>query len=387
LVLSSIAIVASSFHFYPFEKSKLWQIINPANFSIGFGVIIVLISFIFKETREEVIYFLPPVSVCAYLMINWLSMAFASEISRTLNFNVKLILLLFGGYILFNAALYNKKSIRFFYFFAVVSLTICLCTAQITRYVFYLDRFGFHNNPYKYGTFSGILVPLSAGYLISSTHKKYILLGSLFVVVGLSSASCFGALTAISGGMLTVLMAVKHKFRKAVILLSFGVGLFLLILNPLSRLHIREDLKATEKDQINLKQRYIEWQAEINLLGKRTITGTAAGCINDHRSKFYGRLPKLNTLKPFDQNGWLAVGSETGILGLMCFCWMVLYYIKIATKSLSQRSDAVRIGNLSGLVAACLGNLFSSVQYNGVLIAFVLVIALISGTKRVSRKP
>jgi O-antigen ligase len=146
-----------------------------------------------------------------------------------------------------------------------------------------------------------------------------------------------------------------------------------------------DDIKVSEQDGINLKQRYIEWQAELNLLEERTITGTAAGCINDYRSNFYYRLPKLNTLNAFDQNGWLATGAETGILGLVCFCWIILRHLKLAYLQVTttDRSESVtayryNVANFVGLVVVCVANLFSSVHYNGVLIIFVLLLVLIS---------
>ncbi len=143
-----------------------------------------------------------------------------------------------------------------------------------------------------------------------------------------------------------------------------------------------DDISAAEKDGTNLRQRYIEWQAEINLLQKRTITGTAAGCINDHRSKFYYHLPKLNTLTAFDRNGWLLIAAETGILGLVCFCWSVIHYIRTAFGQI-KRNKRCAGANLVGLVSICVANLFSSVLYNGVLIVFVLVTALVSSTNRI----
>jgi O-antigen ligase len=154
--------------------------------------------------------------------------------------------------------------------------------------------------------------------------------------------------------------------------------------NPSWRL--LDDLKLAESDEVNLRQRYIEWQAEINLLQERTVTGTGAGCINDYRSNFYYRLPKLNTLKAFDQNGWLAVGAETGIVGLVCFCWIVLYYGKAALNRVtdcryesSHTDRRFAVAGLAGIAAASVANLFSSVHHNGILIAFVLVLGLISG--------
>jgi O-antigen ligase len=144
---------------------------------------------------------------------------------------------------------------------------------------------------------------------------------------------------------------------------------------------------------VNLKQRYVEWQAEINLLEERALAGTGAGCVNDYRSKYYFRLPKLNTLRAFDQNGWLATGAETGILGLVCFCWIVGHHFRLAWQSVISTDQLGRtadrravVANFVGLTAACAASLFSSVQYNGVLIVFVLVLALIARTDHMLRE-
>jgi hypothetical protein len=167
--------------------------------------------------------------------------------------------------------------------------------------------------------------------------------------------------------------------------LGFGALFVISAVDPASSVY--DDVRLREKDGVNIKQRYIEWQAEINLLEERTVVGTAAGCINEHRSNFYYRLPKLNTLKAFDQNGWLATGAETGIAGLVCFCWIVLYYGKAAlTRVLdSGRKEpnvdrVFAVANFAGFVAACVAHLFSSVHNNGILIVLALVLALISRT-------
>ena len=142
-------------------------------------------------------------------------------------------------------------------------------------------------------------------------------------------------------------------------------------------------------DGLNLRQRYIEWQAETNLLEQRTVTGTGAGCINTYRSSFYYRLPKLNTLKSFDQNGYLATAAETGIIGLVSFCWVVLHYGRLAfsqvvttRRKLDVAPHRFAAANLAGLVGAAVANLFSSVHYNGILIVFVLTLALTAGTQK-----
>jgi len=112
--------------------------------------------------------------------------------------------------------------------------------------------------------------------------------------------------------------------------------------------------------------------------------GSGAGSVNDYRSNFYYRLPKLNTLAEFDQNGWLAAAAETGVMGLLCFCWIIGEYGKRAA-ALLRRNEAAALGvsGIAGIVGVCVANVFSSVNYNGVLIVFVLVLALVAASCRI----
>ena len=134
-----------------------------------------------------------------------------------------------------------------------------------------------------------------------------------------------------------------------------------------------------ENDGKNLRQRYIEWQAEMNMLEAYGVTGSGAGSINDYRSNYYHRLPKLNTLQPYDQNGWLTISAETGIMGLFCLIWIVyehgryMFHSRYVLPFEMQRMSSAL---LAALAASCVSNIFSSVYYNGVLIAFVAVLAL-----------
>jgi O-antigen ligase len=173
-----------------------------------------------------------------------------------------------------------------------------------------------------------------------------------------------------------------------------GVSAVILLGSHPATATLKDDIRLAEQDGLNLRQRYIEWQAETNLLRQRTVTGTGAGCVNTYRSSFYYRLPKLNTIKAFEQNGYLATAAETGILGLVCFCWIVLHYGKRALSQIAatrRKSDLVRhrfaVANLAGLAAALVANLFSSVHYNGILIVFVLVLALIAKTQQLCGEP
>jgi len=384
MVLAGIAIISSAFHFWPFETSKAWRMLCPSNLAVLVWILLFVAYILLKRGKWADTSLFPHLSVFAYVSINVLSIAFAPSLSRAGIFTIKLTLMLLGGYVLFSSAISGTKSLRTVYGLTIAAVTIGVSYCLITRFGFGSDDFGFHSNVYKYGTYIGILTPLCGAYLVTSSGAWRKLLGVVLVVAALISSGSLGAVAAIVAGTVASVIVIRGWFPRFCIIvgLLLGIGLVILFDSNANVSLLQNDIKLAEKDGVNLKQRYIEWQAEINLLGKRTITGTAAGCINEYRSNFYYRLPKLNTLGAFDQNGWLATGAETGVLGFVCFCWILVYYFKQAFWQLTATAHRFAGVNFVGLVAACVANLFSSVHYNGILIVFVLVLVFVSRTKQ-----
>jgi O-antigen ligase len=136
---------------------------------------------------------------------------------------------------------------------------------------------------------------------------------------------------------------------------------------------LRHDVRLAEADGIDVRQRYLEWQALVNLLAERPIVATGIGCLNDHRSEYYLRLPKRNTIAAFDQNGWLATAAETGLLGLAGLCWLFATHV---TACWQRRREVVGCAVLAGLTGAAVASIGCSVQYAGLWPGFVLLLAL-----------
>jgi O-antigen ligase len=134
------------------------------------------------------------------------------------------------------------------------------------------------------------------------------------------------------------------------------------------------DVQWREEIGRDVRQRYLEWQALINLLKDRSAVGTGVGCLNDRRSEYYLRLPKNNTIAPFDQNGYLAAAAEMGVPGLIAWCWVLGEYLK---KGWRRRNDMVIRAAWSGVAAATVAQVASSLTYNGILVVFVVLLALI----------
>ncbi len=375
--LSILAIVTSAFHFWPFDNSKIWQLTNPANM-LCLTAIVILPAYIFNSlNRQKIKNHLPYISIFAYLIISILSMAQAQSFGRSLNYTIKLCLVMVGGFFLFSIGTSTRKNLASIYIAIVIAAVISVAGCFFFRFILEDARFGFHENAYKYGTYIGIIVPMACLHLLNSHSKIKIFSAYLLLTVSLFTSGSIGVIFAISTGIIIpMILSMPSLIKILLTILIVAVSLSILFAADIN--NITGDFQLAEKDNINLSQRYIEWQAQINLLLEKTITGTGAGCVNDHRSEFYYRLPKLNTLKPFDQNGFLAVTAETGLIGLFCFCWIILHYGK---KCLTLNNNT-QLANAAGFIGACMSNIFSSVHYNGNLIIFILVLALINSANQ-----
>jgi len=390
IALAGITVAVSALHFWPFEDSKIWQMLNIPNFCCGIGLALAVVLSISKKYRGMVLPYMPHVSILAYLAINVLSISFADSLSRPFNYTLKLALVFTGGLFLFQKALSKPKVLNLFYILIAIAVSISVLACIYSRLAFDPKQFGFHGNVFKYGTYIGILVPLACIYLFCGS-KLQVLLAILITTAGVFSAGTAGACLAIFAGLITTLVLSKKPSTRAGIIICLLLSAATLFLsNKVFDNTAGSDFALKENDAINLRQRYIEWQAEINLLEKRGITGTGAGCVNDYRSNFYYRLPKLNTLKAFDQNGFLAIGAETGLLGLAAFIWILIHYARVSLRDClylrageNPKACAMATANTAAFVSALTANIFSSVHYNGILIVFVLLLSLISSVNKI----
>ena len=380
--LAIIAILSSAFHFWPFQGHKIWQLLCPMNSVIMCWLVLLAGAVILTRGWQLICQSLPHISVFAFLAINILSIAFAHERARSVSYVVKLMLMFVGAYSLFSLAVQDAGSRRLIYQVIVAAAILCLSACLLARYYYNSEQFGFFDSAYKYSTYIVLMGSIAVSYCLQSRKISGRLLGCALLVGMLITVGSAGAIAAITISLIAFMIVIRKRLIAAFILISLliaGVVLFNVDKG------VAADLTLAEDDHVNLRQRYIEWQAEINLLEKRIIPGTGAGGINTHRSSFYYRLPKLNTLQPFDQNGWLACAAEIGVVGLVCLCWIVLHYGGIAVRDIrcyrhmagKEENVAFAASNLTALIAACIVNVFSSFQYNGVLIVLVLLLSLI----------
>jgi len=379
-------VLAMGLHLWPVEGRHSLEMIAPVNLGIILWTLVATAMAMFsRQVRQRIRGHLPDIGVWAFLMVAALSVAFSPDVKQSALSLAKVALMYVGAFALVGVAC--EQNSRWAGRLCIMAL-VAACVAMIASAVWqFLGRtgFGFFANSYKYGTATAILFALGIVYLASRQDKWAWFVVPASALAAIATAS-LGGLCGVVIGLIVGLVVAKHRLvrlRLAVCLLTLAVVLAVSWQTSLLS-HLRDDVWIGESNGQDVRQRYIEWQAQLNLLEARPVAGTGLGCVNEYRSMFYGRLPKLNTLAPFDRNGWLLIAAETGIFGLAAFVWLIVaagrksWQAARADSPLAAVSPHAAVGAaaFAALAAACAANTFSAVNYNGVLNAFVLVLAL-----------
>ena len=372
-LLAVMLVLAIGLHGWPMTGVPAMRFFWPANVVVLAWVAWILLGLYRSETRDALRGLLPPACVWAYLVVSLLSVAAAENPARAGTTAVKMALCLVGTYTLVAAACRTQGRAAWLLWAlaAVVSGVIAHAATQMFRGQAPTALF---ESPLKLGSFLAMTVPFAASYLAACGHPL-IRFWALLRVVGslLVCGSAWAWLGIVVGVIVGTVTTARLRRWLAGTLVVAAVAINGLVISG-GRAVVISDVQWREEIGRDVRQRYLEWQALINLLKDRSAVGTGVGCLNDRRSEYYLRLPKNNTIAPFDQNGYLAAAAEMGVPGLIAWCWVLGEYLK---KGWRRRNDMVIRAAWSGVAAATVAQVASSLTYNGILVVFVVLLALI----------
>jgi len=311
------------------------------------------------------------------LVVCLLSVSASANAARAATSVTKTALCLIGVYVLVRAACDGSFRITALpWLFALALSGVILHAAVELRGG--RPPVAFFESPLKLGTFLAITVPFAVSYLArqpavcAKLWATALAIGSLIVC-----ASAWAWLGILAGVVAGAAARPTRRWLAATLLIAAVAVTVALHSRRMDALV--SDVQWREDSGTDLRQRYLEWQALVNLLEDRGGAGTGSGCLNDHRSEYYRRLPKTNTIAAFDQNGYLAVAAESGFPGLVALCWVLVDYL---AKGRRLRGDPVGRAAWAGIVGAAVANLVSSLFFNGILVAFAILLAVLDYRER-----
>ncbi|HUW82169.1 MAG TPA: hypothetical protein VMZ31_05140 [Phycisphaerae bacterium] len=370
-VLAPLLLVGLALHSWP--AGDFLQLLWPATVILMIWVAGAAIWAGTATGRAALAIALPPACVWAYMATCVLSIAAAENPARASVAAGKIVLSILGTYTLLAVALTSQCSRRW------ILTTLVASSATVLAYALWQSAAGvpvvaFLDSPLKLGTFLAMTVTAASAFLLrlkswlARPTATVLVAGALTICP--SAWACLGVVVGvIVGAFLT------GNARRWVVVTAVVCTACVVAAATAGRLPPwLADLRLMETDGVDVRQRYIEWQAELNLLSDRAGAGAGIGCLNDHRSTYYLRLPKRNTIAEFDQNGWLATAAETGLVGLLALSWVFYHYW---SRAYQLRRDFAASAALAGLIGAAISNMGSALQYAGILPAFVLLLALV----------
>lgn len=151
--------------------------------------------------------------------------------------------------------------------------------------------------------------------------------------------------------------------------------------------YVRHTLNAKKKDIMfgnsgHINQRFLEWQAALNILTDKPFLGVGIGNYQREIGYYYRFLPKLNTMEPDSQNGYLIIAFTMGLAGLGAFLWIIFHFlgllVDIFPNTKNHFVNGLSIGLSGSLTAFCINNFFSPLLYNATAMVFVFILSLIS---------
>lgn len=242
----------------------------------------------------------------------------------------------------------------------------------------------FRNRHVLCGSISGLSFVI-ATCLVSFLKRVGLLISlALFFVLGLILPSV--AWIAMSGGI--VMLGCIRCSRKISICLFAAILVGILASYSLAKVspsvtgknpseHYSSQLSQlaiADPNGQDLAQRYIEWHAALMMMKNNFIVGVGPGNYQLNIGRYYGLLPKLNSMEPDSQNGWLITGSTIGVTGLCMLVWLFWIAGRNAMRLLSEKDDLLVAGLTASLVAWSIVNIFTPIfmKETGPIVMIVL---------------
>ncbi|MDP3024932.1 MAG: O-antigen ligase family protein [candidate division Zixibacteria bacterium] len=263
-------------------------------------------------------------------------------------------------------------------------------------------------NPNFLGSFLAITLPLTAVSYLSSANRKKLIYLAIFLLgfVGLLLTRSRGAIAAsilsflFMGGIIIFgrLQAFIERRRSLAFLgLLVVVVLFVFIFLDSGSESLAKRFSEAAPGEGSLFYRLKIWESTLNLIRHNFFFGTGLGTFQIYFPQyavqdFYKLVPIGNLLH--SENEYLEIWSESGIIGLVLFLWIISGVFYLALKFINSKAEIkqriIATGLLTGISAGLVQGLVCvSLRWSGpdffFWLSICLLMALISYSEKSGR--
>lgn len=271
--------------------------------------------------------------------------------------------------------------------------------------------FSTFGNPNYLSGYLAISLPLAfALFCLEKNKLRQILLEILIAIlyIGVFITNIGGLIALFMGTLFIgiVLLIHQKKFlrenRLRVLVLILILSIISLIysssnpLNPTKRNIAQEGISYTNLKYSSTQQRFLIWLSTIQMIKEHPFLGSGIGTFRIHYPASQGKVLSLEKNKKYipeanksinAHNDYLHLWAETGIIGLVCFFWLIfLFYRKSFEylKEVKKEDKFLLIGIMGMGIALLVDALFSfpfHIIQNGMLFPLMLSLSILIGEK------
>ncbi len=212
--------------------------------------------------------------------------------------------------------------------------------------------FSTFGNPSFLGTHTAFLLPLMAGLAMATTGRGRALAGAMTALTALILLWTFsrGAWLGAIAGLAVVSILSRNTLRRAIPPLPrFALGTALVLIVIVTVLALPREHLTRRTDRLML------WRGTLSMIREKPLTGWGIGAFPAEYppfapKAFAQRMKDDNTFAEHPHCEYLHVATETGILGLGLFAWLVAAIVRQSFRR-ARTGDRFAIGALGAIVA------------------------------------
>lgn len=234
------------------------------------------------------------------------------------------------------------------------------------------------------GGYLAMVLPVAFAFFLYETRWPLRAGWIALVAAGFILNLAGGTLIALAVGLSAVALG-RSRFAFVIVLAALVLGIAVVSPRmPRDNLRVQADSIGLFDEKGEMRPRYTEWQAAINMWQEHPLIGVGAGNYQLNIGSHYGYIPRPNTnvTEPDSHNLYLVLLSSTGLLGALAFAGMLIFFSQRAFAAFNVQEDrfckALALGLAGGILAVAVNNVWSAVLVRGLGIPLAFMFGLVA---------